>query len=243
MTAKQIYGDFEYYFNNVPDVGLCRNNLIYTSLINKDKTVFCQWYYNDSDYHKGQNQVVDQNLMNQKWDRELFFLQMMYKEYPNLVPKILEIDSTNKKIYLEIQGPDFWEQASCKTENFDKILIDWQDQMLDIIKAHQSLNLFKYSMHPSSYFVVDGKLKSINYFFTYGVDEGPIKISDHLSHIYTTRQDEMRKYTDSLGISWNIPQPLDILQQLCWDSFRTNYPESFIEKAKEIGAAGGFEPP
>ena len=30
----------KYYYNNVPGKGLCRNNLIYTSLINEDKTEF-----------------------------------------------------------------------------------------------------------------------------------------------------------------------------------------------------------
>ena len=30
----------EYYWNNVPGAGLCRNNLIYTSLISKDEKHF-----------------------------------------------------------------------------------------------------------------------------------------------------------------------------------------------------------
>jgi hypothetical protein len=89
-------------------------------------------------------------------------------------------------------------------------------------------------MHPSSYFVVDGKLKSINYFFTYHLTEGPISIADHSSHIYSTRQAEIRKHTESMGISWTEPQPLALLEELCWESFRTNYPADFIERAKCI---------
>jgi len=31
---------YEYYYNNVPGIGLTRNNLIYTSLMNKEKNIF-----------------------------------------------------------------------------------------------------------------------------------------------------------------------------------------------------------
>jgi len=89
-------------------------------------------------------------------------------------------------------------------------------------------------MHPSSYFIVDGKLKSINYFFTYAKHEGPISISTHLSHIHSKRQEQMKKYTEELGISWTEPQSLELLEQLCWDSFSNMYPIDFIEKAKCI---------
>lgn len=225
---------YEYYYNYVPGESPSRNNLIYTSLISQDKKVFVQWYYNDTEYHQGQNQVVDPALMKDKWDREICWLYQMSQHYPDLVPKILEIDVQNKKIFLEIDGPDFWNRADCSMENYDKVLPDWQDQMLNIIQAHKNLGLYKYSMHPSSYFLVDGKLKSINYFFCYHRDEGPITIADHASHIYSTRQEKIRENTDRLGITWTDPQPLELLEQICWESFRTNYPSDFIEKAKCI---------
>lgn len=226
--------NFKYYYNNVPGNGACRNNLIYTSLMSEDEKLFCQWYYNDTDYHKGQNEVVDPVLMSYKWDREVKYLLLMEKHYPHLIPVIKDIDVDNRKIYLEVDGPDFWEQAGCLTENFDSVLPDWQDQMANIIQAHHSLGLYKFSMHPSSYFIVNNQLKSINYFFTYHKNEGPITIEDHLSHIHSTRQEKMVEYTTKMGISWVDPYPLDILEQLCWESFRSNYPENFIERVKCI---------
>jgi hypothetical protein len=226
------YYTMEYYYNNVPGIGLCRNNLIYTSLISEDKKVFCQWYYNDTEYHKGQNQVVDPDKMEEKWLREVNYLTQMRNAYPELVPTIKNIDLDNRKLYLEIDGPDFWEQAGCDMANYDQVVPDWQYQMINIIKAHKSLGLHKYSMHPSSYFVVDGKLKSINYFFTYRDNESTISIKDVESHIYTTRQKEMRKHLDSLGIKWDEPQPWEVMDQLCWSSFSTNYPADFIERVQ-----------
>lgn len=224
--------DYEYYYNNVPGIGLCRNNLIYTSLISKDQKTFVQWYHNDPIYHAGQNEIVDPDLMEEKWNREVRFLTVMEKSFPNLVPKILEIDQTNKKIYLEIDGLDFWNRAGCESRNYDNVLSNWQEQMLEILSAHKSLGMFKYSVHPSSYFLVDGQLKSINYFFCYSKTETPICIKDVTSHIHSQRQIEIRRYTDRKNIDWNTPQDFKLLEEICWESFRKNYPDSFIEKAK-----------
>lgn len=225
---------FEYYYNNVPGQGLCRNNLIYTSLISEDKKTFVQWYHNDTEYHRGQNQVVDPAKMEEKWLREVNYITQMRNVFPDLIPKIINIDLDSRKLHLEIDGPDFWERSGCDMANYDSVLPDWQDQMLNIIKAHKKLGIHKYSMHPSSYFVVDGKLKSINYFFTYRNTEPNISISEVESHIYSTRQDELRKHLSSLGIDWHTPQPWSIMDKLCWNSFRTNYPDDFIEKALNV---------
>jgi hypothetical protein len=224
--------NYEYYYNNVPGHGPCRNNLIYTSLISNDKKTFVQWYHNDTEYHKGQNQVVDPLQMEAKWKREVNYITQMRNAYPNLVPVIKNIDLKERKLYLEIDGPDFWEQAGCLTKNYDSVLPDWQDQMINIIKAHKHLGFHKYSMHPSSYFIVNGELKSINYFFCYRNIESNFSIKDVESHIYSTRQDEMRKHIESLGIAWDTPQPFETLEQLCWSSFSTNYPADFIERVR-----------
>ena len=225
---------YDYYWNDIPGVGLCRNNLIYTSLISEDKKTFVQWYYNDVNYHKDQNEIVDPELMNEKWLREVNYITQMRNKFPDLIPKIIKIDLDNRKLYLEVDGDDFWNRANCNIDNYDKVLPDWQEQMLAIIQTYKDLGWYKFSMHPSSYFVVDGKLKSINYFFVYRENEGPISIADHSSHIHSDRQTIMRKQIEAMGLDWDAPQPLSKLQELCFESFRTNYPAEFIEKAKEI---------
>lgn len=226
--------NYEYYYNNVPGIGLTRNNLIYTSLISQDKKTFVKWYHNDSEYHKGQNEVVDPKLMDEKFHRELHFISNMAWHNPDMVPKILEVNIPERKIYLEVDGLDFWNRANCNVSNYDSVVPDWQDQMVAIIEAHKDRGWHKYSMHPSSYFVVDGKLKSINYFFTYHKDEAYVSIAEVESHIHSNRQTEMRKHLESLGIEWNKPQTWAVMDQLCWESFRTNYPAEFIERVKNV---------
>jgi hypothetical protein len=221
---------YDYYYNNVPGIGLTRNNLIYTSLISKDKKTFVKWYYNDPEYHKNMNEVVDSNIMNEKWQRELYFLCNMAYNNSSMVPEILEVNMSERKIYLQIDGLDFWNRAGCLIENYDKVLPDWQDQMISIIGVHKDKGWHKYSMHPSSYFIVNGQLKSINYFFTYHNSEPIISIKDVESHIYSTRQSEIRKNLNKFGISWDEPQSWKIMDQLCWESFRNNYPKDFIER-------------
>lgn len=226
---------FEYYYNVVPGIGTTRNNLIYTSLINTDQTVFQQWYYNDKGYHGGKNEVVDLDLMNLKWEKEVKYLTLMHNEYPDLVPEILKIDFDNKKIYLGIQGVDFWQRSLDKNNcSFDEILPDWQEQMLRIVQAHKDLGIYKYSMHPSSYFIVNGKLKSINYFFCYIDQDGPKTVREHLSHISNNRRVTLFKQMEAMGIETDVPISLQKMQLLAFESFRTNFPSDFIEKAKEI---------
>lgn len=221
-----------YYYNNVPGKGKCRNNLIYTSLISKDKTVFCQWYHNDEIYHGGHNQVVDPTLMDEKFEREVKFLRLMGKEYPQHVP-VFSIDEQERKIYLEIQGPDIWELAGCTGKEYSSVLPDWKEQMLEIIQAHKDLGIYKYSMHPSSYFLIDGKLKSINYFFTYSEGE-MIAVKDVLSHISEDRQSVLIPQMEKMGIDIHIPQHTNMLQNLCFESFRNNFEDDVMNAAKAI---------
>ena len=227
--------EFEYYYNNVPGKGLCRNNLIYTSLISKDRKTFCQWYYNDEEYHGGHNQVVDPALMEEKFNREVEGLFYMYDHgYGEFIPNF-HIDLSEKKIYLEIDGPDLWELAGCTGNDYSKIVPDWDKQMLRILEAHHSIGLFKYSLHPSSYFVVDGKLKSMNYFFTYieGKD-APISLRSVMSHISEDRQADLFPKMAAAGIDVNQPTEHKEIQKLAFESFKTNFRDDVMDKAKEI---------
>lgn len=222
---------FEYYYNNVPGKGKCRNNLVYTSLISSDQKTFCKWYYNDTEYHHGQNQIVNPALMEEKWEREIKFYQIMHKYYPEHLLKIIDIDKNNKKIYYEIDGVDFWELSSCDKNNFNSVLKDWDLQMLEMFKSYKNLDLYKFSLHPSSYFIVNGKLKSINYFFTYDKFDSLVSISSVLSHISNDRKKLLFLQLKELEIDLYSYTPFVELQKLAFSSFEKDFPDGFINKA------------
>ena len=228
--------DFEYYYNFVPGKGMCRNNLIYTSLISPDGLTFCQWYYNDEGYHGGHNQVVDPNLMQEKFDREVEYLLLMQKHYPQHVPEIKDINLEERKIYLGVQRADLWEESGPSAQEYERVLKDWDTQMLEIIQAHKDLGLYKYSMHPSSYWVVDGKLKSMNYFFTYDDNDDDISLRSVMSHISEDRQADLIPKMEAAGIDVDAPTEHQKIQLLAFDSFKTNFPDEVMEKAKAIYA-------
>lgn len=226
--------EYDYYYNNVPGKGACRNNLIYTSLVNKDKTVFQKWYYNDTEYHKGQNQVIDPKLMTEKWQREMHFLHNMEHFYPDMVPEILEVSVPERKIYLKIEGVDFWQQSLDTGKTFDELLPDWRGQMLAMFRAYKDLGWYKFSLHPSSYFIIDGKLKSINYFFTYNSTDTLISLRSVMSHISEERQADLFPKMAAMGIDVDAPTPFRDIQLLAFESFKTDFPANFMDEAKRI---------
>lgn len=226
--------NFNYYYNDVPNKGLCRNNLIYTSLISDDKKTFCQWYHNDTDYHRGMNEVVDPALMEEKWFREVKFLSIMNDNFPEHVPKILDIDHTNKKIYLEIQGPDMWELAGCVGLDYSMVLEDWDEQMLDIIQAHKNLGIYKISLHPSSYFIIDGKMKSINYFFCYTDEDEEININSVISHISFDRRKDMKSRMEKYNLTFEDKITFNQFQHIAFDTMKLNFRDDVMEQGKRI---------
>jgi hypothetical protein len=172
--------------------------------------------------------------MEEKWLREINYITQMRNNYPALVPTITNIDLTQRKMYFEIQGVDFWQQTLDNNCTYDDILPNWQEQMLGIFKAHKSLGIYKYSLHPSSYFIVDGQLKSINYFFCYNSTSSPISLRSVMSHISEDRQADLFPKMLALGIDVDAPTPHDQIQQLAFESFKTNFPSDFIDRAKHI---------
>lgn len=220
-----------YYYNIMPDGNKTRNNLVYTSLVNDDQTVFCKWYFNDTDYHQGLNKVTDPAIMEEKWNREITHLKLMSDSHPGLIPEILDIDEVNKKIYLKIEGPDLWQSASTNHYCFSEVVPDWQEQILDHHRAYHELGFYKYSIHPSSYFPVNGKLKSINYFFCHPYDEETITVNKIKSHISEERFKSAEPLFEKFNVtSYDQKIPLASFMHAILLSFQSNYPKEFIDR-------------
>jgi hypothetical protein len=172
--------------------------------------------------------------MEEKWLREVNYITQMRNAYPDLVPKILNIDLERRKLYLEIDGVDFWQRSGPIIQDYDSVLPDWRKQMLNIFKAHKALGIYKYSLHPSSYFVVDGQLKSINYFFCYRDLDKEISLRSVMSHISEDRQADLFPKMTAMGIDVDKPTPFKDIQLLAFESFKTNFPADFMNECKAL---------
>jgi hypothetical protein len=106
--------------------------------------------------------------------------------------------------------------------------------MLDIIRSYKTLGVYKMSMHPSSYFIVDGKMKGINYFFCYTDHDEEITMSSLMSHISKDRQKTLQPIFDSLKINPDELTPFWKIQTLTFETFKTNFLDSVMEQAKLI---------
>jgi len=124
--------------------------------------------------------------------------------------------------------------SGCRGREYSKSVVDWDTQMLEIIQAHKELGLTKYSLHPSSYFVVSGELKSMNYFFTYDTEDVKMTVRSVLSHISEDRRKELFPKMDAMGIDIDLPVEHKDLQLLAFDSFKNNFEEEVMEMAKRI---------
>lgn len=218
----------KYYYNTVPGIGKCRNNLVYTSFVDNNQFV-CN-YTVDQKYHN--NECLDKLQLDEKYSRDKKFTMLFAKYFPQHLPKI--IDCNDNKIVFEYVDVDFWQQANCNADNFSKVLPDWQEQMLEILAAYRSCNIWKYSLHPSSYFVIDGKLRSINHFFCYSGDEELITISDIMNIISKDRKQKLLNFCTAKNINVNDKLPFSVYGQIALESFRSNYPDDFIDKAKQL---------
>lgn len=225
--------DFEYYYNSVPGIGKCRNNLIYTSLMSKNKDIFCQWYYNDETYHGGQNKVVDQELMGEKWRREMNYYYTFQRTHKEHLLDILDLNYLERKAYYKTQGPDFWELSGCDSANFDSVLPNWREQMHTILSDLRKQKIWKFSLHPSSYFIIDGKLKTTNFFFCYNDNEYGFAISDIISHISDNRLTHLRPLLDKHNIILDEVAPFRKIGLLALDSFSDCYDDDFVNAAKK----------
>lgn len=223
---------FEYYYNHVPGVGLCRNNLVYTSKIDRQNKLFSVHYTYDQMYHM--NKCLSEDALEIRWQREIKFTKQMIKSFPEHVLEIKHINMDTREIIFNIKGDDFWQLANCNHENYNDVLPDWQEQIIKILKDYRRAGIWKYSLHPSSFFVVDGKLKNINHFFCYNDNEQHVAITEVLDHISDDRKDKLLKYLDAKNIQVTDSAPWGTYAQICLESFKSNYPTGFIERAKEI---------
>lgn len=157
--------NWRYYFKIDPETGeRCCNNMLYTPLINDNEDIFCMHWDKNSPYQQldTPHELTDE-LISFFFNRELYYL-MLFKDYI-WAPKILAVDYTEKKIFLE------WNKETCNDiiytsdRNFDLEYPDWEEQLFNILKDIVDAGYYKSALYPHCFFFdKHGNLKTIDFY-------------------------------------------------------------------------------
>jgi hypothetical protein len=211
-----------------------RSNLVYTPYVSPDKKTLCMSFNRDVNYHRWpeENKLWTNELLTDRFSREVTFHEIARKaSIPTL--KIQDINVFKREIYIDWHGDDFLMQG-INNGGYDKVLPNWQAQWLDRITEMKKAGIYKFSLHPNSWVAIDGVLTPYNWFFSFNKTDPKIKIRDLLIQISIDRQDKLQLMLDHYKMDLDTPYDIPTLQLICFNSFRSNYPESLIDQAIKI---------
>lgn len=224
--------DWDYYWNEEPGDRF-RANLVYTAYISGDRKTLCMSFNRDVNYHSNleENALWTEELLTERFQRELKFYNRAAGKIP--VAELLDIDEVNRKIYMKFPGDDFYMMGY--RSSYDQVLPTWREQITERFKEMWSLGILKFSMHPNSWIVYnDGILRPINWFFTFEENEPEKSISEYLIQLSDSRQDKLRPLLEKFNIDIEKKYQLWDLQNICFESFRHNYPSELIDSLLSI---------
>ena len=224
--------NWDYYWNEEPGDRF-RANLVYTAYISGDRKTLCMSFNRDVNYHSNleENTLWTEELLAERFQRELKFYNKVAGKIP--VAELLDIDENNRKIYIKFPGDDFYMMGY--KSSYDQVLPNWREQITERFKEMWSLGILKFSMHPNSWIVYeDGILRPINWFFTFEEGEPEKSISEYLIQLSDSRQDKLRPLLEKFNIDIEKKYQLWDLQNICFESFRHNYPSELIDSLLSI---------
>ena len=218
--------DWNYYYNLEGQENV-RANLVYTPYVSPDNSTFCMSFNRDLGYHKKENENVlwTEDLLTDRFLKEIKFHSLANTTIPTL--NIKDVDYTDRKIFLEWHGDDFFMQG-LKSGGYNNVLPDWQEQWVTLIAKMRAADIFKISLHPNSWVAYQETLVPFNWFFCYQENDTPITLRSLLLQISSGRQEKL----GSLDLD-ELQSPRQ-LQQIAFNSFRHNYPAELFEKLNAI---------
>lgn len=223
--------DWNLYYNKDAS-GLFRANLVYTPYVSPDGKTLCMSFNRDPAYHTDaeENKLWTDEHLQDRFDKEIKFHKIASTVVPTL--DIIDIDYNNRKVFIEWTGNDFYMLGL--TQPYNEILPTWETQWVDTINKLRSINVSKFSLHPNSWVVKDNKLVPFNWFFCYHRDETGITIRELLRQISNTRQEKLVKVLEDLSMGLDNPYSAAQLENVCFNSFRSNYSNNLISKVLNV---------
>lgn len=221
--------NWSYYYNR-EGAELVRANLVYTPRVSPDGKIFCMDFTRDIRYHKNaeENALWNDAELAKRFNTEIEFHNKAKAFLPVL--EILDIDYTNRRVFIEWHGDDFHMQGM-NAGGCEHVLANWQEQWFDIMRKMWRMNIAKISLHPNSFVAKDGVLIPFNWFFCYSADHAPIHLRSLLIQISKPRQEKLASVLASQGLDLDTLYSISKIQSIALNSFRANYPKELIDQA------------
>lgn len=223
---------WNYYYNEEPGDRF-RANLVYTAYVSPDSKTLCMKFYRDQGYHTNieENKLWTEDLLEERFRRELRFYNLAKSKIP--VAEIIDVDEYTRSIFLKWPGDDFYMMGY--KSSYDVVLPNWREQIKQRFSEMWSLGILKFSMHPNSWIIYDdGILRPINWFFTFEETEPEKSIGEYLIQLSDSRQEKLVPLLEKYNIDINKKYKLWDLQNICFESFRHNYPSDLIDEILNI---------
>ena len=151
------------YYKKIANGQLAESNLLYTPTVNPEGNIMCMHYCIDTDYRINTPAKLTNDLVEWFFDRETKFLIEL--QDLECTPKVYEIDTQNKKIFIEWNNETLSQVVNDPNRSIDTELPDYTDQLTRIFKQFHDAGYYKLSLYPHCFFVnKDKKLKTIDYY-------------------------------------------------------------------------------
>lgn len=154
------------YFYKIDPVHryLTESNLLYTPLINPEGNVMCMWWDINSQYQP-EHERLTIDLIDFFFNKELTYLTK-FQNKP-WTPKIIDLDQTNKKIYMEWNKETLNNIIYTDGRSLDVEIPNWQEQIFAILKDIYDMGYYKMALYPHCFFIdALGQLKTFDFYST-----------------------------------------------------------------------------
>lgn len=151
-----------YYYKIDPEYNSrVGNNMLYTPTMNGG--IMCIHYDHKSEYQKYKSRPdFTEELLDFFFKREVKYLNL-FRDF-SWAPKILNIDTANKKIYIEFPGETLNDIVYTPGRDIKKEVPDYKQQISNIIKDIFDAGYYKMSLYPHCFFVDNGTVRTYDFY-------------------------------------------------------------------------------
>jgi len=182
------------YLYKISNGYICTTNMLYTPILLDDGNTLCMDWNLDSEYHIGENGRSEQ-LLDYFFNREIKYLPMFQKY--SWCPKLLDIDTIQKKVYIEFKHETVNRIINSDIRNLDTELPDWKPQLYNILTDFKNEGYYKTALYPHCFYINNGVLKTFDYYGCVDMNNPYVLIKDLEGMIGKYSEDRFANATEN----------------------------------------------